>query len=110
LSLHGLGETSGSQTVSLLQSEMPAHNHNANCVSNTAGDQNDPTVNALWSKTAGSGRQPGAPDYETTGVPAVQMNPSAIAVAGGDQPHNNMSPYLTVTFIIALQGVYPPRT
>jgi microcystin-dependent protein len=38
------------------------------------------------------------------------MNPSAIAPAGGDQPHNNMQPYLTLNFCIALQGVYPPRT
>lgn len=109
LSLYNLGQTGGTQSVTLLQSEMPSHSHNPNSVSNTAGDQNDPNPN-LWSKTVGLGRGQGPADYETTGSPAVQMNPAAIGIAGGGQPHNNMSPYLVLTFIIALQGVYPPRT
>jgi microcystin-dependent protein len=40
----------------------------------------------------------------------VQLNPNVLAPAGGDQPHNNMQPYLTLNFCIALQGIYPPRT
>ena len=40
----------------------------------------------------------------------TQLNPYAVAPAGGDQPHNNLQPYLTFYFCIALQGVYPPRT
>lgn len=39
----------------------------------------------------------------------ASMNPSALTPAGGDQPHNNMQPYLTLNFCIALQGVFPPR-
>jgi microcystin-dependent protein len=42
--------------------------------------------------------------------PVVQMSDQALAPAGGDQPHNNMMPYLTFFFCIALQGVFPPRT
>ena len=45
-----------------------------------------------------------------TNAPNVSMSDNALAPAGGDQPHNNMQPYLTLNFCIALQGVYPPRT
>lgn len=107
LSLHDLGETGGSQTVTLLQSEMPAHSHAANCLTSTSGDQNSPI---LWAKTAGASRQQAPPNYATQGPANAIMNAAAIGVAGGDQPHNNMSPFLTVTFIIALQGVFPARS
>lgn len=108
LSLHDLGETGGSDTVTLLQSELPQHNHAANCVSNTAGDSLTP-VNTTWSKPVGIGRGAPPPNYATQAGSAA-MNPLAISPAGGNQPHNNMQPYLALTFIIALQGVYPPRT
>jgi microcystin-dependent protein len=53
----------------------------------------------------------GATPYLTpAGAPLVAMAGQALAPAGGDQPHNNMQPYLTLNFCIALQGVYPPRT
>jgi len=106
LSLHDIGESGGSQAVTLLQSEMPGHNHAANCVNSVAGNTTNPV---LWAQTAGSGRQQGPPTYATA-VPTVTMNPQAIGITGGGQPHNNMSPYLAVSFIIALQGVFPPRT
>jgi microcystin-dependent protein len=48
--------------------------------------------------------------YQATTTGLNQMSPMTIAPAGGDQPHNNMQPYLTLNFCIALQGVYPPRT
>jgi microcystin-dependent protein len=68
------------------------------------GDRSTP-AGAIWSK-AQYGRQ-GVPMY--TGGSPVAMNQNAIAPAGGDQPHNNLMPYLTLNFIIALQGVYPAR-
>ncbi|HEY6323472.1 MAG TPA: phage tail protein, partial [Thermoanaerobaculia bacterium] len=48
--------------------------------------------------------------YTTGSPPLVFMSGNTIAPAGGDQPHNNLMPYLTLNFCIALQGVYPPRT
>src|SRR4029077_8986106 len=85
LSLRDLGETGGEQTVTLLQTEMPAHTHTAQCVS-SGGGTNGPT-NASW---AGGGR--GAPPMYAPRVQAnvVQMSPSSLSIAGGNLPHNNM--------------------
>jgi microcystin-dependent protein len=99
LSNYLLGESGGSDTVTLLQSEIPAHAHNAN-VTTEDGDRNDPTL-----RYAGRGTALYAPMPQ----PLTAMSPEAIAPSGGDQPHNNMQPYLTLFFAIALQGIFPPR-
>lgn len=103
LSLHDLGETGGSETVTLLESEIPAHSHQFN-VSGAPADAQQPTSNS-------PARITGAQPYATpTGATLVPMAFESVAPAGGDQPHNNMQPYLTFYFCIALQGVFPPRT
>ena len=102
LSLHDLGESGGSETVTLLESEIPAHSH-------------------TWSASASDGiSQSPAGQKLATGVGGIAMyaplgsattlSPSALAPAGGSLPHNNMMPYLTLNFCIALQGVFPPRS
>src|SRR4030088_727906 len=101
LSLHALGETGGSETVTLLESEMPAHSHNWTVSKADGIDTN--VTNELLAKGIGIGL------YAAPG-PITQLDQNAIQPAGGDQPHNNMMPYLTLFFCIALQGVYPPRT
>lgn len=101
LSLHDLGETAGSETVSLLESEIPSHSHTLRG-STAAGDDNDPPGAYL-------GRPAGRNIYGTA-QSLVSMAPEALPPAGGDAPHNNMMPYLTFYFCIALQGVFPPRT
>jgi len=105
LSLRDLGETGGEQTVTLLQTEMPAHSHPA---LGAAGSNQASPVNNAWA----SGAKLGGGNIYTPSVPAsnVQMNPFALSIAGGDQPHNNLPPFLGLTFIIALQGVFPARS
>ena len=102
LSLHDLGETGGSETVSLLESEMPAHAHTMRGSIDDA-DLQIPQSFTTLAKSSGQNA------YSST-VNLTPMAPEALPPAGGDQPHNNMMPYLTFYFCIALQGVFPPRT
>lgn len=100
LSLRDLGEIGGSQYVTLLQSEMPAHTHTLSTSVRPADSLNP------------GGLSPGTGNniYATAaGAPQVQMAPQALSVTGGSLPHNNMQPYLTLNFCIALQGVFPAR-
>ena len=101
LSLHDLGETGGSETVSLLESEIPAHGHGLQV------SAQDATTRIVGTQQPASGV--GVSMYGPTPT-NTNLSPNALAPAGGDQPHNNMQPYLTLNFCIALQGVYPPRT
>lgn len=101
LSLHDLGETGGSETVTLLESEIPSHVH-AVRASSDDGDLKAPTpTRSLARSINGSAYAPASS--------LVSMANETIAPAGGDQPHNNLQPYLTFYFNIALQGVFPPR-
>ena len=101
LSLHDLGETGGSDTVSLLESEIPSHSHNISASQSDGTDQR--AANEAFAAGVGIG------SYAAPGT-LVQLNANGLAPAGGGQPHNNLQPYLTLNFCIALQGVYPPRT
>lgn len=103
LSLHDLGETGGSSTVTLLESEIPSHSHTLGALAAPA-DVPNPDNHAL-ARTIGA-----TPFLPPAGAPLVALAPEALTPAGGDQPHNNMMPYLTFYFCIALQGVFPPRT
>lgn len=105
LSNYILGQTGGEQNVTLLTSQMPSHAHALNC-SNTNGNQPSPSGN-LWAKAHLSKASENI--YAATSD-STHMNAGAIGASGGGQPHNNMPPYLCLTFIIALQGVYPPRS
>ena len=102
LSLHDLGEESGSQTVSLLTTEIPAHAHTMRGDTVDTADTNVPSPNASFAQSSGGTL------YQTSSN--AQLAPQALAPAGGGSPHNNMQPYLTFYFNIALQGVFPPRS
>jgi microcystin-dependent protein len=104
LSQYFVGEPGGTPAVTLLTSEMPQHTHVPSADAG-AGNQSDPTGNT-WS-TEKVGRQ-GENIYASTAN--VQLSPNAISIAGSSFPHNNMPPFLVVTFIIELQGIFPARS
>src|SRR5688572_29750201 len=103
LSLHDLGETGGSQTVTLLESEIPVHTHGMRASSDPA-DLQQPAANRSLARS-----QPGFA-YISGANANAQMAFQALAPAGSSFPHNNMMPSLTLFFIIALQGIFPPRS
>jgi microcystin-dependent protein len=98
LSDYFLGQQGGTEFVTLLQSEMPFHNHGF-----VASEE---VVNANSPENAWFGA--GETRYAALAAP-VTLNPQAITVAGGSLPHNNLMPYLVVNFCIAMQGVFPAR-
>jgi microcystin-dependent protein len=95
-----IGEMSGSETVTLLQSEMPVHTHGLNAVESTATERQPP--NQMFAVGE-------AMSFYGSGSANTSMNPNMLAPAGGSLPHNNMQPYLVLNFCIAMQGVFPPR-
>jgi microcystin-dependent protein len=98
-----IGEESGVQFVTLLQSEIPVHTHSVGTQSNRAAVNPLPAPDQIISKAAG-----GSP-FLVQANGNDTMAPQTIGPAGGSLPHNNMQPYLTLNFCIALQGVFPPR-
>jgi len=102
LSLHDLGETGGTEIVTLLASEIPVHSHALRANTIDLGDTNVPSPNASLAQSSGGTL------YQT--VANTTMAAETLATSGGGQPHNNMQPYLTLYFNIALQGVFPPRS
>lgn len=102
LSVRDLGEVGGVETVSLLVSEIPLHTHSLNA-NDFTGDKTVPSPTTSLAASQGG-------NLYATGSPSlVQMAFQAAPPAGGGLPHNNMQPYLTLNFCIALQGVFPPR-
>lgn len=103
LSLRDLGEMSGVESITLLQSEIPVHTHVIRCT-NEISELQAPTPATIL------GRSSGGNAYQTdTAANLVLMAPQTLSLAGGGLPHNNMQPYLTLNFCIALQGIFPQR-
>ena len=101
LSNHPIGQASGQETVTLLSSQMPQHTHVVNAQSGP-GNSTNPANNF---PAASSAR-----DNIYSNSANTTMNAQTDAPSGGSQPHDNMSPYLTINFIIATEGIYPPRS
>jgi microcystin-dependent protein len=100
LSLHDLGESAGSPTVTLTEAQLPQHAHALRAA--TTASQSSPADHVL-------GESPAARIYGPA-TSLVPMASTAVGPAGGGEPHENRQPYQTVSFCIALQGVYPPRS
>jgi microcystin-dependent protein len=100
-----IGETGGEPYVTLTTSQIPSHPHTAMAASASNSATPGPTV---VFGGGGRGKEPAyAPASPQSGA---LMSPQAVAMTGGSQPHNNLPPYLTLNFVIALQGIFPPRS
>lgn len=112
LSQRTLGQAGGAETVALGVPQMPVHTHAANCNTGPA-NQESPGGN-VWAKVFNHSphthtHTPG-PNIYQSGSPNGQMSSAAIANTGGGQAHENMPPFLAVSFCIALEGVFPARS
>ncbi len=99
LTPRSIGEVAGEEQVTLISTQMPMHNHSLNVSTEDAGVKN-PSNQVLATTTTSA--------YVAGPIDGA-MNPQAIGMAGGNQPHDNMQPYLAISFIIALQGIFPSR-
>lgn len=108
LQAYAMGQAGGAEAVTLQIQQMPTHAHRMT-VDASVGNTNAPSGNNLAPTENPAGDTP--LNSFTTGNAAdpVQVNAATIAPQGGSQPHENRQPYLTVNFIIALQGIFPPR-
>lgn len=103
LASYFVGEEGGVPAVTLLQSETPVHTHQA-LASNEVAERQAPTPEEALARS-----KPGFSYQSNTSANLVQMNFQSTSVFGQSLPHNNMPPFQTLNFCIALQGVYPPR-
>lgn len=103
LTNRNLAERGGAAQVTAILKNLPSHNHRVAC--STEASQSDPT-DAVWG-AAGSLRSP-VPLYNAN--IGNSMNIEALAETGNEMPHNNMPPFLGLQFIIAVQGIFPPRS
>ena len=108
--LYDLGQQSGETAVTLINTEMPAHTHQVNADTGL-GTSPDPNglVYMKGNYDDGQGHSGGVQVYAKA-APDAQLNPAtAVGLTGGNQPHNNMMPYLVFNFCIAVQGIFPSR-
>lgn len=99
-----LGEVGGENSVTLLSTEMPLHTHSiSGAVIANSSPTGTPASNTLFTNAS-----PNQLYGAVLGTP-VNLAPQSITLTGGSLPHNNTQPYLAITFIIALQGIFPAR-
>jgi microcystin-dependent protein len=96
-----IGQSGGSEQVTLTSDQAPSHTHQAQCF--TSGSNSQSPVNGLWAQA--STDQP----YKGSATGAANMAPGAIGPAGGSQPHPNLMAYQALNYIIALEGEFPPQ-
>jgi len=97
LSPYDLGQVSGTETVTLLSTQMPAHNHTMNASTGEAAD------------TIATGQVLASSAIYAPGSPNTVMSAQSVGQAGGNQPHPNLQPYLVLNWCIALEGIFPSR-
>jgi microcystin-dependent protein len=97
-----IGQIGGSEMVTLLTSEMPFHNHSVQA-SPYPADYPLPAPDTVLCQVAGDA------SYSTQITPSAVMAFQSLGISGGSLPHNNLMPFLTLNFCIAMQGIFPPR-
>lgn len=102
-----LGLVAGTETVTLLQSQVPPHSHQVNAT-NTGGDNRNPS-GRLYAMPTSTATPPTPPTPYGATTQSVPLSPTSVSPVGGNQPHNNMQPFQALTFVIALSGIYPSR-
>jgi len=103
---HTIAETAGSQSVTVNISQLPTHTHFVNATNTVADQQGIVDANNVGNMLA----QATADMYGAPNAPLTTLNPAMISSVGGSQPHENMQPYLVLTFCIALIGIFPSQT
>ena len=93
-----MGQSGGEANHTLTTNEIPSHTHPV-MASTNAADKSVPANNTIWAQ--------GNNAYNSTSNTTMSAN--ALAVAGGSQPHNNLPPYLVMSFAVALVGIFPSR-
>lgn len=101
LSLRTQGEQAGTETVTLLATQIPAHTHTVAC--NIGGGNSSTPAGSFFAANANTGQ----PQFAA--APNAAMSPASVSPNAAAQPHSNLMPYLGINFIIALQGVFPSR-
>ena len=97
-----IGQMDGAESSSLLPGQLPEHSHPAGCTTNPGNNSSPATAIPAENSTALA--------YVASVPPSGNMNPAAMTSAGGNQPHDNMQPYLCISFIISLFGIYPTQS
>lgn len=96
-----IGQNGGNESVTLIAGQLPSHSHAMNC-SGATGTSSSP-ANNFWAA------QPALLQYDAVSSPGATTKSNAVSNAGGNLPHQNLQPYLTINYLIALQGIYPSR-
>lgn len=99
---YSMAETFGTETVTLTTAQIPSHSHSF-LVSSSNGGVTNPSGSLLARNAATDGYS------DDTSAGLVALNPNSISSTGGSQPHNNMAPFICVSFIISLYGIFPTQ-
>jgi len=103
-----LGQEVGSPSITLLQTEIPIHTHSFVATTNV-GSTEAASGNMIGVGSKGTKGSSSVANIYSTNAPTTILSPLGVSVTGSSAPHNNMMPYLTLNFCIALQGIFPPR-
>jgi microcystin-dependent protein len=101
LSSYSIGENGGVENVTLTVAQVPAHGHSLQA-STAAGTQSGPAANMLGA--------PSTMALYSGNPPNASLNPASVVATGGGQPHDNFQPYLCVSFILSLFGIFPSQS